>query len=56
MLEGALLLPASTKRLVELDQGDQFTALRLGQSKLRGKRIRLIREDLKIIRGAGRLT
>src|SRR5215472_17827687 len=48
-----LLLPATAQRLVKLYQGDQFIPLRLRQTELCGKSIRLVGQHFEVIRGSG---
>ena len=43
-----LVLPASTQRFIESDQGEQFISLRLGELEFRGEVICLICQHFKV--------
>ena len=49
----ALLLPATTQRLIECDESEQFIALRLSQIELGGECVRFVSQYFEIIRGSG---
>ena len=46
------LLPTTTQRLIELDQGREFVSLRLGQPQFSRKRVGIVRQNFKVVSGA----